>query len=285
MATVSNGVLTISDLATGHALWHSTTGDNVSAPLIANGYVLEEQRHGAIEARYIQDGQLAWRGQAGADPTAPDEHNYWTLTGLAEGDGALAVPAGSTLTVFGPSMTTVAITHGPDPATPTGRTATFAFSSGAPDAHYTCALDDATAPCTSPVTYTDLEAGRHDFSVTVVGSTTGIATRTFEVDVVAPDVELAPFRAPVVDTPRAVAHWSAHDDLSGVRASQLRVRRATLGEPLGPWHTRSTTAGRSASLYLPRDSRLCVSVRAEDGVGNRSDWSTSQCVRRPATRR
>ena len=217
--------------------------------------------------------------------TAPDEHNYWTLTGLAEGDGALAVPAGSTLTVFGPSVTMVAIT----PRTRSGdadrahRHVRLLLGSAGRPVHLHARRHHRALHL--PVTYTDLEAGRHDFSVTVDGSTTGIATRTFEVDVEAPDVELAPFRTHVVDTPRAVAHWSAHDDLSGVRASQLRVRRATLGEPLGPWHPRSTTAARSASLYLPRDSRLCVSVRAEDGVGNRSDWSTSQCVRRPATRR
>jgi outer membrane protein assembly factor BamB len=107
MATVSAGVLTVSDTASGDPLWHAGT-DAVTAPLIANGYVIEGHANGLVEARHIQDGELVWSGFAGDVLAPPDEHNAGTLTGLAEGDGALVVPAGSTLTVFVPAVDTVA---------------------------------------------------------------------------------------------------------------------------------------------------------------------------------
>ena len=70
-----------------------------------------------VEARLAQNGHLAWSGQAGADFAAPDEHNATTLTGLAQGDGALVAPAGSTLTVFEPAgEPTVTLTAAPAPA-------------------------------------------------------------------------------------------------------------------------------------------------------------------------
>lgn len=107
MVTVSGGVLTASDTAGGDPLWHALT-DAVTAPLIANGYVIEGRADGVVEARHLQNGELVWRGRAGAPLSAPDEHNAVTLTGLAQGDGALVVPAGSTLTVFTPAVDTVA---------------------------------------------------------------------------------------------------------------------------------------------------------------------------------
>lgn len=107
MATVSAGVLTVSDTASGDPLWHAGA-DAVTAPLIANGYVIEGRANGLVEARHVQNGELVWSGFAGDVLTPPDEHNALTLTGLAEGDGALVVPAGSTLTVFAPAVDTVA---------------------------------------------------------------------------------------------------------------------------------------------------------------------------------
>jgi outer membrane protein assembly factor BamB len=110
MVTVSGGVLTVSSASSGAPIWHTTQGTDVTAPLIAGGVVIEGLADGTVEARRLEDGLLVWSGQAGAALAAPDEHNAGILTGLAEGDGVLVVPAGPTLTVFEPARDTVAPT-------------------------------------------------------------------------------------------------------------------------------------------------------------------------------
>jgi outer membrane protein assembly factor BamB len=281
MATVSNGVLSVSDASSGHPIWHTTGGDALTAPLIANGYVIEGLRNGTVEARLTQNGHLAWSGQAGADLAAPDEHNATILTGLAQGDGALVVPAGSTLTVFVPAgETTVTLTAGPAPAAFGGSAAKFRFTSGVRNAQYMCSLDGKTEPCTSPVRLSDLAHGNHRFSVSVAYATTGAATRRFKVDTIAPTVRVAPFSSQLIHRRTATAHWSASDAGSGVRAYQARIRQARLGKSFPSWSVHSQTTETSASLHVLRHARLCVSVRAKDRVGNWSRWAPAQCLRR-----
>jgi hypothetical protein len=41
---------------------------------------------------------------------------------------------------------------------------------------------------------------------------------------------------------------------------------------------RPQTTADSTSLYVRHHSRLCMSVRAQDQVGNWSGWSAAQCV-------
>lgn len=281
MAAVSGGVLSVSDVSTGDPIWHTAGGDYTTAPLIANGYVIEGRANGSVEARQVQDGRLAWSGQAGAALLSPDEHNATILTGLAEGDGALAVPAGSTLTVFVPTGdTTVTLTGGPAQGATIGSVATFRFTSGVRNAQYVCTLDGATEPCTSPVRFDGLDHGRHLFSVSVAHATSGAATRTFSVDTIAPVARVVPFKPSVIYRETTTAHWTASDVGSGVRVHQARTRQAAIGASLPSWSVRAPTTATSASLYIRRHSRLCVSVRAEDRVGNWSGWSAAECVRR-----
>jgi outer membrane protein assembly factor BamB len=286
MATVSGGVLTVSSLATGAAVWHTTSADNVTAPLIANGYVVEGRSDGTVEARQVQDGHLAWAGNVGTALTRPDEHNVSPpLTGLAEGDGALVVPAGATLTVFVPAGDThVDITGGPEPLAVGGPEATFSFTSQVQNAEYVCTLDDVAASCTSPVTYRGLDDGTHQFSVSVAYATGGAASRAFVVDTVAPTVRMNRFVPLTTRLGTATAHWSATDTRSGVQAFQLRVRQAPFGSRLPSWIVQPVTSAGSAVLHVHRRSRLCASVRAEDGTGNWSGWSAAQCVRRAPAR-
>jgi outer membrane protein assembly factor BamB len=280
MATVSDGLLTVSDASSGERLWHTATADAVTAPLIANGYVIEGLQNGTVEARLLQDGHLAWSGQAGARLAAPDEHNAGILTGLAQGDGALVVPAGSTLTVFVPAGdTTVRLTAGPAPASFVGPSVTFGFTSGVPNAPYACTLDGETEPCASPLHLTGLAHGTHSFSVSVAYATNGAATRTFKVDTVAPSVRVAPFRSPLAHGPTATAHWSASDMEAGVRAYQARIRQSRVGRS-SSWRVHTPTKATSTRLHVAHHARLCVSVRAEDRVGNWSAWAPAECVRR-----
>jgi len=280
MATESGGALAVWDTDTGDRLWTSSTTDNVTAPLIANGYVVEGRSNGTVELRRVQDGTLAWSGSAGTQILPIDEHNAFKLVGLAVGDGALVVPAGTRLAVFVPgTQATVAITSGPDQDQLAGRHVSFAFTSDAPDPAYTCTLDGVTSPCTSPVSYPHLTAGVHSFSVSVDGTVLGTATRQFRVDDVFPTVRLGRFHPLVTRLATATLRWSA-SDASGVQAYQLRAQQAPRAMPLPTWTLHHVTGATSASLHLRRGNRLCVSVRAEDGVGNWSTWSSAQCVLR-----
>ena len=281
MVTVSQGVLTVSSASTGAPVWHTTQGTYVTAPLIAGGVVIEGLADGTVEARRVQDGHLVWSGQAGAALAAPDEHNAGILTGLAQGDGALVVPAGTTLTVFEPAGdTTVNLTAGPAAGGFSASTATFAFSSGVHHPRYVCSLDGATSPCESPVRYDNLTAGTHTFSVSIAYATSGAATRTFTTDTVAPTVQLSPFPLPLTNKASVTARWSGSDGGSGIATYQLRVATARGLLPLSPWSERAQTTATSASLAIARGTRLCVSVRASDRVGNWSAWSGAQCVTR-----
>jgi len=280
--TVSGGVLTVSDLASGDSLWRMPGDNAVTAPLIANGYVIEGSSDGRVEARYVQDGNLAWSGSVGAPLTDPDEHNAGKLVGLAEGDGALAVPAGSTLTVFAPAGNTdVLITGGPANGAIVGpKRVTYRFTSVVPNADYRCTIDAHTAPCSSPVSLIDLEGGTHHFAVAVAYALRGAASRSLRVDDDGPSVRLEAFRSLVTHSASVTARWTVFDDLSGVRAYQLRLRRAHAGSRWSRWSSPAGTTATSASLRLSPDSRLCASVRAQDQVGNWSRWSAEQCVGR-----
>ena len=99
----------------------------------------------------------------------------------------------------------------------------------------------------------------------------------------------------VKKVPRAKRRTRAEEALATVRLEGYAARRphqlsggqrqrvalGRLGEPLPDWVTGAPAAATSARLELGRGMRLCVSVRARDGVGTWSDWSGDQCVRRP----
>lgn len=284
MVTEAGGVLALWDTVTGDRLWKTTSSDYVTAPLIANGYVVAGRSDGTVELRHEEDGTLAWSGTAGSTIEATDEHNAGKLVGLAVGDGALAVPAGTRLSVFVPAGDpSVTITSGPDQGQLVGPKVSFEFTSNVPNPDYSCTLDGAAASCTSPATYAGLQRGSHTFSVALSGTTVGTATRHFQVDDEAPAVRLGRFRPLVTHHATATIHWSGSDP-AGVAAYQLRVRRAPRGTPMPVWSDRRPSTATSARLHLRPRSRLCVAVRAEDTVGNWSGWTTAQCVVRAKAR-
>ena len=82
---------------------------------------------------------------------------------LADPPNVDATPASRTWTVIGPPTTT--LLSAPD-ATTEARSATFTFEANQPDVTFACSLDGLDfAPCSSGVTYDDLAAGDHEFSV------------------------------------------------------------------------------------------------------------------------
>jgi hypothetical protein len=278
MATESGGTLAVWDTGTGTRLWSSSASDNVTAPLIANGYVVEGRSNGTVELRREQDGTLVWSGSAGAQILPADEHNAGKLVGMAVGDGSLAVPAGTELTVFVPAGDPfVTVTGGPGEQQVVGSHVTFTFSSNVTNAEYTCTRDGTAAPCTSPVTYAQLGEGTHTFSVAIAGSTVGTATRTFTVDSSPPTVRLRSFHPILTHQASATSHWSAADP-SGLGAYQLRVKKSPRGTTTPWWNVRRPTTATSATLRLRPGTRLCVAARAKDSVGNWSRWTPRQCV-------
>lgn len=276
--TLSQGVITVSDLTSGVSLWHADHGEAVTAPLVANGYVIEGLSDGTIEARRIQDGQLAWQGRAEAKLVGPDERNGGILTGLAQGDGMLVVPAGRTLTVFQPvGDASVTLEDGPDPNTVVGSAVSFSFTSPVTNAQYACTLDGQTSPCTSPLLLKGLSGGVHRFSVSVAYAPLGAAERMFTVDSVAPAVTVHPFSSAAVSAGPLAVDWTGSDEGSGVADYQVRVRR-TGGAMSAAWAIHAPTTATSASYRLSPGVRLCVSVRARDRVGNWSLWTPKECV-------
>jgi hypothetical protein len=280
MATEAGGVLAMWDADTGTRLWKTSTTDNVTAPLIANGYVVEGRSNGTVELRHEQDGSLVWRGTAGSEILPADEHDATKVVGLAVGDGALAVPADSRLSVFvAGSAPRVTITGGPRNGQIVPAHVRFTFSSNVADPAYTCVLDGHRRPCSSPVRYRRLSQGDHTFRVAITGSAIVSGRRRFQVDRRPPTVRLYAFDPIVTHEARVRSHWLA-SDASGVAASQLRFRQARRGHPMPVWTRRLPTPATSALLRVRRGHVLCVAVRARDRIGNWSRWTTSQCVLR-----
>jgi hypothetical protein len=67
-----------------------------------NAHVVEGRADGTVELRSLSTGALAWHGTVGEPISAPEGETILPPVGLAEGDGALAVPAQNTITIFKP---------------------------------------------------------------------------------------------------------------------------------------------------------------------------------------
>lgn len=278
MATMSAGVVAGWD-ATGTRLWQSAAGTYVTAPLVANGLVVVGRADGTVDFLREQDGSVASSVNAWSAISPVEEYNTTELVGLAIGDGALAVPAGTQLEVFVPEAQTLSITSGPLNRQHVGNAARFSFTSSVVGAAFLCTLDGNTSPCSSTVSYVGLKNGTHRFSVSLARSAVSPVTRNFVVDVVPPTVLLDPFHPASTRNVKATIHWHATDS-SGIAAYQIRTRRGTGHGPLTSWAVRNPTTARSATFSLPPNRRLCVSVRAQDRVGNWSGWTAPRCVLR-----
>jgi outer membrane protein assembly factor BamB len=101
---VANGMLQArSTQIPNKSLW--TFLDNrriTSAPIVVNGYVYAGSEDGHIYAINPATGRTVWSAPLGAPVQPPDEHNLSEpLTGLAAGQGILAVPATNLLVAYG----------------------------------------------------------------------------------------------------------------------------------------------------------------------------------------
>ncbi|WP_245528096.1 outer membrane protein assembly factor BamB family protein [Cellulomonas gilvus] len=280
MVAVANGHLTVHDARSGVELWRAPTNDNTTPPLIVNGYVVEGRADGTIDMRDVETGALVWRGKARGPIPQVIEGADAPLRGMAQGDGVLAVPAGSTLTVFEPAGDTTVRLEGPAAGSSVGPGARFVFSSGVRHARYVCTVDGVDRECTSPWSPAGLGDGSHTLGVRVAYATVGAVSTRFTLDATSPKVSVAPFSSAVIHTSTTRARWSAIDRGTGVKAYQVRVGRAPVGKPIRSWKVRARSQATSATFSVPRATRLCVSVRAGDLVGNWSGWSSPRCVNR-----
>jgi outer membrane protein assembly factor BamB len=283
MVGVSSGTLRSYDPATNEVRWsQAAPGDAtyVTAPIIVNGYVVEGDSKGGVHLFDADSGADAWSGSAGTSIAAPDEQNAWGLTGLAEAQGVLAVPAGNTLTVFGKHK--IWFEGGPENGATIGTSATFAFGTDLTDATFSCRLDDAdAAPCPSPYTVSDLGNGPHTLTVQASSETahTESIQTTFTTDAVAPAVNVVTVNQ-FSDKATTTRSWSASDTGSGVASYYVRYRTASAQSGFGSYQQPvglHGTDATSATLHPAPGSTVCLSVRARDQIGNVSGWTADKC--------
>ncbi|MHB8288422.1 MAG: fibronectin type III domain-containing protein, partial [Acidimicrobiales bacterium] len=99
--TLNRGTLEAQPVAGGSALW-SFAGDGtlVGSPIEVGGFVYVASSSGHLYAVSASTGQQAWSTTL---PAAPDTGSNFLASGLAEGDGLLAVPNGGNITVYSPA--------------------------------------------------------------------------------------------------------------------------------------------------------------------------------------
>jgi outer membrane protein assembly factor BamB len=96
-----SGQLVAKDLSTGSILWQfSGDGSLATAPIVANGNVYIGSSQGHLYSVDAATGAQTWTDPTALPPIA-GEGTSDSVAGLAIGQGMLAVPAGSTLTVYG----------------------------------------------------------------------------------------------------------------------------------------------------------------------------------------
>ncbi|HEY3923822.1 MAG TPA: PQQ-binding-like beta-propeller repeat protein [Acidothermaceae bacterium] len=99
---VANDGLQAINATTGKTLWNQHgDGGLESAPEVAGATVYIGSGFGKIFGYSTTTGKQVWEASTGATFVGPDEHNGSVLQGLQIGDGLLAVPATTRMTVFG----------------------------------------------------------------------------------------------------------------------------------------------------------------------------------------
>jgi outer membrane protein assembly factor BamB len=88
-------------LKNGYVEW-SFVGDGnlVTAPIVVNNYVFVGSSSGNVYALDATSGTELWSKNLGAAIPAPANAAFYSMTGLAAGDGLLVVPAGNTVNAF-----------------------------------------------------------------------------------------------------------------------------------------------------------------------------------------
>jgi outer membrane protein assembly factor BamB len=99
---VANDGLQAINATTGATLWNQHgDGGLESAPIVAGTTVYIGSGFNKVFGYSTTTGKQVWQASTGATFVGPDEHNGSVLQGLQVGDGLLAVPATTRMTVFG----------------------------------------------------------------------------------------------------------------------------------------------------------------------------------------
>ena len=195
---------------------------------------------------------------------------HWAVA-LVTVAGLMAPVLGTGLAAAAPpKRVTITFTSAPTAATngaTNQRTATFAFTSNAAAATYTCSLDGARASaCKSPVSLTNLKVGAHSFRVN--GSATGFkpgnSTWGWTIDVTPP-------AAPTVTKP------ASPSSLSAVPVSFTGEVGATFRCSLDGAAAVTCTSPYNAVVSI--DGTHSVTVRAVDKAGNVGPSTTVSWLR------
>jgi hypothetical protein len=202
-----------------------------------------------------------------------------TYTGLANGPHMFAVKAVGasgppvrytwTVAVVLGEAPTVTITSGPSGET-TSTTAAFSFTASQDGATFECELDGGSdQPCTSPVTYSNLDSGEHRFRVraTADGRTGDRAERAWTITPLADDTT-----PPVVTTPNGVT--AEADGPGGARVTFI-VTATDAGAPL-PGSAISCSPASGSTFGLGSTTVQCT---AKDAAGNQGKGSFTVTVR------
>jgi outer membrane protein assembly factor BamB len=100
---LNGSVLQARDATTLAPTWSFTGDGNLSAgPIVVNGFVYVASTSGSVWALDELTGAIAWTDNIGIIVASPDEGNAVVRSGLAAGQGIVAVPASNTLVAYAP---------------------------------------------------------------------------------------------------------------------------------------------------------------------------------------
>lgn len=157
------------DQTTDALKWTYSPTGGIEPTVVATGstaYVLDGG--GNLDAVDLATGANVWSGATGFGAISPPSTGTGPISGLAVGEGTVAVPNNGGLAVFTLPGPDTEITQGPA-LYGAGTTAHFAFGSDTAGATFECSTDHGPwSACTSPVDLTGLAAGSHTFSVRAV---------------------------------------------------------------------------------------------------------------------
>ena len=148
---------------------------------------------------------------------------------------------------------------------------------------------DGSAPqrCPSTASYSSLVAGPHEFVVfgeTPDGRVSPLVSHGWTVDLAAPTVSV-PSIPQVSLSEGTVAWWSATDDYSGVDHHEARFWRGRANGTTIDWTRPAAWTDLASPVVrvpaMAAGDTVCLSVRAVDGVGHASAWTTPRCTSRP----
>ncbi len=210
----------------------------------------------------------------------------WTSTSSATRTiRAMCVDAGT------PTVAITGASFGSDGAITRDEYVGFGFTGSDPAGFpnsFQCSLNGSPlAGCSSTPSYGPLTTGPYELVVrnaTADGRSSNLVSYHWTVDVTRPTVTRP--QLPTVTLAKSVqATWTGSDQHSGIDHYQAKYWLAhadgtTTGWTQQPgWSSLASPSVRTPDLA--QGDSVCLSVRAHDGVGNRSRWTAPRCTSRP----